>query len=82
MPSAHSRSSTACCCLQSVRWHTCPKVRLAEASCFYLAQGQSVMASRLPAPGLVRIASEDGKFRGVGEVRDDRCIAPRRMGAT
>ncbi|HMV70765.1 MAG TPA: tRNA pseudouridine(55) synthase TruB [Pseudomonadales bacterium] len=59
-----------------------PEVRLAEASCFYLAQGQSVMASRLPAPGLVRIASEDGKFRGVGEVRDDRCIAPRRMGAT
>ncbi|MCG3170519.1 MAG: tRNA pseudouridine synthase B [Pseudomonadales bacterium] len=58
-----------------------PEVRLAEASCFHLAQGQAVTGSRLPAPGLVRIAGEDGKFRGVGEVLDDRRVAPRRMGA-
>jgi len=58
-----------------------PEVRLAEASCFYLAQGQAVMASALPPPGLVRIAGDDGSFRGVGEVLDGRRIAPRRMGA-
>jgi tRNA pseudouridine55 synthase len=58
-----------------------PEVRLAESSCFYLAQGQSVMAAGLPAPGLVRIAGEDGSFRGVGEVLDERRVAPRRMGA-
>lgn len=59
-----------------------PEVRLAEASCFYLMQGQAVMAPRLPVPGLVRIVGDDGKLRGVGEVLDDqRRIAPRRMSA-
>ena len=58
-----------------------PEVRLAESSCHYLSQGQAVTVANLPAPGLVRIAGEDGSFRGVGEVLDDRRVAPRRMGA-
>lgn len=58
-----------------------PEVRLAESSCYYLSQGQAVTVANLPAPGFVRIAGEDGSFRGVGEVLDDRRVAPRRMGA-
>lgn len=56
-----------------------PEVRLAMASCFYLAQGQSVMSAGSPPRGLVRITDERGDFRGVAEVCDERRIAPRRM---
>lgn len=56
-----------------------PEVRLGESSCFYLAQGKAVTASAPCAAGMVRILGEDGGFRGVGEVLDDRRIAPRRM---
>jgi tRNA pseudouridine55 synthase len=56
-----------------------PEVRVGESGCFFLAQGQAVMVSELPARGLVRIAGQDGIFRGVGEITDDRRVAPRRM---
>lgn len=56
-----------------------PEVRLTEASCFYLMQGQAVMSPKLPVSGLVRIVGDDGRLRGVGEVLDERRIAPRRM---
>lgn len=56
-----------------------PEVRLAEASCFYLARGQAVMAAELPASGLVRVVDERGTFRGVGEVLGERRVGPRRM---
>jgi len=55
-----------------------PEIRLNESSCFYLAQGQAVMGPQ-SAPGLVRIADEQGEFRGVAEVLEDRRIAPRRL---
>jgi tRNA pseudouridine55 synthase len=55
-----------------------PEIRLSESSCFHLAQGQSVMGPQ-HEPGLVRIADEQGEFRGVAEVLQDRRIAPRRL---
>lgn len=57
-----------------------PEVRVPEAGCFYLAQGQAVMVSQVPPQrGDVRIMDAEGMFRGVGEITDDRRVAPRRM---
>jgi len=56
-----------------------PVVRVGEASCVYLTQGQAVMVTEVPGRGLVRIAGADGAFRGIGEITDDRRVAPRRM---
>ena len=56
-----------------------PEVRVGEAGCIYLAQGQAVMVAEVPAHGAVRIAGPDGEFRGIGEITDDRRVAPRRM---
>jgi len=56
-----------------------PEVRLGESACFYLTQGQAVMVAEHPPRGLVRIAGADGELRGIGEITDDRRVAPRRM---
>jgi tRNA pseudouridine55 synthase len=56
-----------------------PEVRVGESACFYLAQGQAVMVAEHPPRGLVRIATADGELRGIGEITDDRRVAPRRM---
>ena len=56
-----------------------PEVRVGESACFYLAQGQAVMATGTAASGLVRIAGPDGELRGIGEITDDCRVAPRRM---
>lgn len=57
-----------------------PEVRVPESGCFYLAQGQAVMVSQVPPErGDVRILDAGGVFRGVGEITDDRRVAPRRM---
>jgi tRNA pseudouridine55 synthase len=56
-----------------------PEVRVAESACFYLAQGQAVMATGTAARGIVRIAGPDGELRGIGEITDDCRVAPRRM---
>ena len=55
-------------------------VTVAEAGLFYLCQGQAVMVADVPPErGVVRILDADGGFRGVGEITDDRRVAPRRM---
>jgi tRNA pseudouridine55 synthase len=56
-----------------------PEVRVAESGCFYLSRGQAVIAPHMPRDGLVRIAAENGEFRGVGEILEDGRLAPRRM---
>lgn len=57
-----------------------PAVVVAEAGLFYLCQGQAVMVSDVPPErGMVRVLDADGEFRGVGEITDDRRVAPRRM---
>ena len=55
-------------------------VTVAEAGLFYLCQGQAVMVADVPPErGVVRILDAGGGFRGVGEITDDRRVAPRRM---
>jgi len=57
-----------------------PAVVVAEAGLFYLCQGQPVMVATVPPErGMVRVLDADGEFRGVGEITDDRRVAPRRM---
>ncbi len=57
-----------------------PAVPVAESSLFYLCQGQAVMVAQVPPErGMVRVVDEDGVFRGIGEITDDRRVAPRRM---
>ena len=56
-----------------------PEVQVGESACFYLAQGQAVMATGTAARGVVRIAGPDGELRGIGEITDDCRVAPRRM---
>ena len=57
-----------------------PAVVVAEAGLFYLGQGQAVMVASVPPErGMVRVMDADGEFRGVGEITDDRRVAPRRM---
>jgi tRNA pseudouridine55 synthase len=56
-----------------------PEVQVGESGCFYLSQGQAVMAAGTSARGTVRIAGPGGEFRGIGEITDDCRVAPRRM---
>lgn len=59
-----------------------PEVNLAEASSFYVRQGQPVMVPHAPTSGWVRLCEGDGgdeNFVGVGEVLDDGRVAPRRL---
>lgn len=56
-----------------------PDVVLAEASGFYVRQGQPVQVPRAPVEGLVRLRLADGGFLGVGEILDDGRVAPRRL---
>ncbi len=57
-----------------------PAVNVGESGLFYLCQGQAVMVADVPQErGVVRILDADGGFRGVGEITDDRRVAPKRM---
>lgn len=56
-----------------------PKVELAEASAFYLRQGNTVQVPKLAHSGMVRIGLESGDFLGLGEILDDGRLAPRRL---
>jgi len=55
-----------------------PSVKLGKASCFYLQQGQPVLASGSPASGLVRLYNEN-VFFGIGKTLEDGRIAPKRL---
>lgn len=56
-----------------------PAIKLSTSAAFYIRAGQPVMVPNLPLHGYVRIFSDDEKFLGVGEVLEDRRLAPRRL---
>ena len=56
-----------------------PRLSLSEAATFYIRQGQPVLVPNGPQSGMVRIADQEGSFLGVGEVRDDGKLAPKRL---
>lgn len=56
-----------------------PSVELNADQSFYLRQGQAVQVPQSPTEGLVSIKTIDGLFLGIGEVRDDGLIAPKRL---
>ena len=54
-------------------------VELEDDVVYYLRQGQPVLVPHAPIKGLVRIYDQRDRFLGIGEVRDDGRIAPRRL---
>jgi len=56
-----------------------PRVEISEAATFYIRQGQPVLVPNGPQSGMVRIADAAGLFLGVGEMRDDGKLAPKRL---
>ncbi|MEW5756961.1 MAG: tRNA pseudouridine(55) synthase TruB [Pseudomonadota bacterium] len=56
-----------------------PTVELTDDAAFYIQRGQFVFVPQAPAAGLVRLYAGEKRFLGVGEVRDDGKIAPRRL---
>ena len=56
-----------------------PRLSLSEAATFYIRQGQPVLVPNGPQSGMVRIADERGFFLGVGVMRDDGKLAPKRL---
>ena len=56
-----------------------PAVRLNQALSRALCQGQAVLAPDLPESGPARLYDDLGRFLGLGVVKDDGCLAPRRL---
>ena len=56
-----------------------PRLSLPEAATFYIRQGQPVLVPNGPQSGMVRIADARGLFLGVGDMRDDGKLAPKRL---
>ena len=56
-----------------------PRLSLSEAATFYIRQGQSVLVPNGPQSGMVRIADARGLFLGIGDMRDDGKLAPKRL---
>ena len=56
-----------------------PRLSLSEAATFYIRQGQPVLVPNGPQSGMVRIADAGGLFLGVGDMRDDGKLAPKRL---
>ncbi len=56
-----------------------PRLIVSEAATFYIQQGQPVVVPSAPQSGMVRIADSEGIFLGVGELRDDGKLAPKRL---
>lgn len=54
-------------------------VHLDENASFYLKQGQAVQVPNAPTEGLVRFFDENDVFLGVGEVKSDGNLAPKRL---
>jgi len=61
-------------CIEHLPWLT-----LSEAATFYIRQGQPVLVPNGPQSGMVRIADAGGLFLGVGDMRDDGKLAPKRL---
>jgi tRNA pseudouridine55 synthase len=56
-----------------------PAVRLSEDAAFYLRQGQAVLVPQAPTDGLVRLYDPSRRFIGVGSIRDDGKVQPKRL---
>lgn len=56
-----------------------PAVRLSPNAAFYLGQGQAVLVPQAPTEGLVRLYDPSARFLGVGEIRDDGRVQPKRL---
>ena len=56
-----------------------PAVRLSADAAFYVGQGQSVLVPQAPTEGLVRLQDPSQKFLGVGFIRDDGKVQPKRL---
>ena len=56
-----------------------PRLVISEAATFYIRQGQPVVVPNAPQSGMVRVADAEGQFLGVGELRDDGKLAPKRL---
>ena len=56
-----------------------PRLVISEAATFYIRQGQPVVVPKGPQSGMVRVADAEGQFLGVGELRDDGKLAPKRL---
>ncbi len=54
-------------------------VYLDENASYYLKLGQPIQVPNAPAEGFVRFFDENKKFLGVGEVKSDGNLAPKRM---
>ena len=56
-----------------------PRLSLSEAATFYIRQGQPVLVPNGPQSGMVRIGDAGGLFLGVGDMRDDGKLVPKRL---
>ena len=56
-----------------------PRLSLSEAATFYIRQGQPVLVPNGPQSGMVRIVDARGLFLGIGDMRDDGRLAPKRL---
>lgn len=56
-----------------------PRLSLSEAATFYIRQGQPVLVPNGPQSGMVRIADAGGLFLGVGDMRGDGRLSPKRL---
>ncbi|MBM13978.1 MAG: tRNA pseudouridine(55) synthase TruB [Halieaceae bacterium] len=56
-----------------------PRLVVSQAATFYIKQGQPVVVPKARQSGMVRIADAGGTFLGVGVVRDDGKLAPKRL---
>ena len=57
----------------------CTALKLSADSAFYLGQGQAVLVPQAPTEGLVRLYDPSAHFLGVGEIRDDGKVQPKRL---
>lgn len=56
-----------------------PSLMLSEELAFYVKRGQAVSPPRIPKERWVKLCTHDEQFFGIGEVGDDRKVAPRRL---
>jgi tRNA pseudouridine55 synthase len=56
-----------------------PAIELSEHTAMLIKQGQSVELEKVPDTELLRLYEENGQFLGIGQVREDQRVAPRRL---
>lgn len=56
-----------------------PAIRLAGDQATVLRQGQVIRIGQGQAPGLARLYGPEGLFLGLGDLRPDGCVVPRRL---